>query len=225
MILILFLFLKLLKFLKLSTDNPFIQSKLEKLSCYSGVNHDILSISNLSLNGGFINANANYSNVNSTNTLNNITQQSNCSSQYAAHSNQLSQSNKTSSMSSEELDEILNFGKSNKEDSLHKYLVRSPPPDFPTQLSEFIYPQVGSPLRSLSMKYNSSINSDTSTPKIKTPKFLSPLKQSKLSNRSSPKKENLFFSNLEKSRLNNLNKSNSNQLSSNENDVELIMTS
>ena len=190
-------------------DNPYIQNKLEKLSHYSGVNHDILSISNLSLYG-----NSNF--VNSTNTLNNLNQ--------SGHS--LGQ-NKTPSISSEELDEILNSGRSNKEDNLHQHLIRSPPPDFPQNFSSFFYPPIGSPLRSLSTKYNNSINSSSDTPNsIKTPNlFLSPLKQrqSRTSNQS-PKKDNLFFANLTRNKLKNLAKSSDSRLT-NENDVELIITS
>lgn len=188
-------------------DNPYIQNKLEKLSQYSGVNYDILSISNLSLNG-----NSNF--VNSTNTLNN---------QSTTHSSQFSQSNKVSSISSEELDEILNFSKSNKDENLHEHLIRSPPPDFPLNFSSFIFPAVGSPLRSLSMKYNNSLNSNDTT-SIKTPNlYLSPLHKQMCN--QSPKKDNLFFANSTKNRLKNLHKSTDNHhLSTNENDVELIIT-
>lgn len=101
-------------------DNPFIQSKLERLSSYTGVDYDILSISNLSLNNGpFVNHC-------STNTLNNLNQSNNSShSNQSTHSNRFSQSNKTPSISSEELDEILNFtGRLTKEDNLHQHLIR-----------------------------------------------------------------------------------------------------
>ena len=192
-------------------DNPYIQNKLEKLSHYSGVNHDILSISNLSLYG-------NSSFVTSTNTLNNLNQ--------SGQSNQLSQqANKTPSISSEELDEILNFGRSNREDNLHQHLIRSPPPDFPMNFSAFIYPPIGSPLRSLSTKYNNSINSSSDTPNsIKTPNlFLSPLKRQSRTSNQSPKKDNLFFANLTRNKLKNLAKSSDGHLT-NEND-ELIITS
>lgn len=190
-------------------DNPYIQNKLEKLSHYSGVNHDILSIFNLSLYG-----NSNF--VNSTNTLN-----------QSGQTNQLGQqTNQTPSISSEELDEILNLGnRSNKEDNLHQHLIRSPPPDFPVNFSSFIYPPVGSPLRSISTKYN-SINSSSDTPNsVKTPNlFLSPLKrQSRPSSTQSPKKDNLFFANMTRNKLKNLTKSGDGQLA-NENDVELIIT-
>lgn len=191
-------------------DNPYIQNKLEKLSHYSGVNHDILSISNLSLYG---NTSAF---VNSTNTLN----------QLSHHSNALSQqANKTPSISSEELDEILNFA--SKEDNLHQHLIRSPPPDFPLNFSSFIYPPIGSPLRSLSnKKYNNSINSSSDTPNsIKTPNlFLSPLKRQSRTSNQSPKKDNLFFANLTRNKLKNLAKSSDVGHLTNENDVELIIT-
>lgn len=194
-------------------DNPYIQNKLEKLSHYSGGNHDILSIFNLSLNGG----NSNF--VNSTNTLNNLNQ--------SGPANQLGQqANQTPSISSEELDEILNFGnRSNKDDNLHQHLIRSPPPDFPVNFSSFIYPPIGSPLRSLSTKYNNSINSSSDTPNsVKTPNlFLSPLKRQSRTSTQSPKKDNLFFANLTRNKLKNLTKSGDGQLA-NENDVELIIT-
>lgn len=99
-------------------DNPFIREKLEKLSYYTGLDCDILSISNLSLNNNPFVMN-NYS----TNTLSNLNQSTNSS-----HSNQSTNSNqfnKASSISSDELDEILNFdGKSNKDDNLHQHLIR-----------------------------------------------------------------------------------------------------
>ena len=47
--------------------------------------------------------------------------------------------------------EVNGNGTSVAEGHLHDFLVRSPPPQFPTKFSSFVFPEPGSPLHSLSL--------------------------------------------------------------------------
>jgi hypothetical protein len=144
-------------------DNPFLCAQLERISATSGVPCDFLSASQLSLSSNHVHFNGSSAQHTPSLTtsfaahpaLHPLHPHQPPSHDHGADEPHTKLCELDDSCLSIELDELLNDG--TMKQAVHDHLVRSPPPHFPRKLSQFLFPEPGSPIRSLSVKYRHAV--------------------------------------------------------------------
>ena len=128
-------------------DSPYISSKLEQLSnsCGSSIvdSHDLMTLRQQMISPNSI---AQYS-----------TGGVNRSSVGDASQSLLWSDNEDANMESLDLKSSLDLLEEIDDGHLHDHLIRSPPPQFPTNISAFVFPEPGSPLHAVSTGVRSPV--------------------------------------------------------------------